>query len=127
MRRRSFKRTCRRLVLTCCVFDTVAAVGWLHFATSWLTKKLLFVADNYDMHFVPDVPFGRHAVAIDEYRRDFERVSIGVQCRPNDTIAAIRASQRPLVMNWIEVADVHSGAREFRPMAVDLASRVGRL
>jgi uncharacterized protein (DUF2235 family) len=60
-----------------CVFDTVAAVGWLHFATSWLTKKLPFVADNYDMHFVPDVPFGRHAMAIDEYRRDFERVPWG--------------------------------------------------
>ncbi len=60
-----------------CVFDAVAAVGWLHFTASWLTKKLPFVAGNYDMHFVPDIPFARHAMAIDEYRRDFERVPWG--------------------------------------------------
>ena len=59
------------------VFDTVAAVGWLHFTASWLIKKLPFVAGNYDMHFVPDIPFARHALAIDEYRRDFERVPWG--------------------------------------------------
>jgi hypothetical protein len=29
------------------------------------------------MHFVPDVPFARHAMAIDEYRKDFERVPWG--------------------------------------------------
>lgn len=60
-----------------CIFDTVAAVGWRHFADSWLTKKLPFVASNYDMHFSPSVPFARHAMAIDEYRRDFERVPWG--------------------------------------------------
>jgi uncharacterized protein (DUF2235 family) len=60
-----------------CVFDTVAALGWLHFTASWLTKKLPFVAGNYDMHFVSDIPFARHAMAIDEYRRDFERVPWG--------------------------------------------------
>lgn len=60
-----------------CIFDAVAAAGWLHFAASWLTKRLPFVAKNYDMHYVPDVPFARHAMAIDEYRRDFERVPWG--------------------------------------------------
>jgi hypothetical protein len=29
------------------------------------------------MHFVPDIPFARHAMAIDEYRRDFLRVPWG--------------------------------------------------
>ena len=34
--------------------------------------------------------------------------------------AAIRASQRPLVMNWIEAVDVHSGANGcFRRRCVD--------
>ncbi len=60
-----------------CIFDAVAAVGWLHFTASWFIKKLPFVSRNYDMHFVPEVAFARHAMAIDEYRRDFERVRWG--------------------------------------------------
>ncbi len=60
-----------------CIFDAVAAVGWLHFLTSWLSKKLPFLSHNYDMHFVSEIPFARHAMAIDEYRRDFERVPWG--------------------------------------------------
>jgi len=53
------------------VWDTVAALGWGHFAVSKLIQA------NYDMHFVHDIPFGRHAMAIDEYRRDFVRVPWG--------------------------------------------------
>lgn len=53
------------------VWDTVAALGWTHVALS----KLFF--STYDMHFVPDIPFARHAMAIDEYRRDFVRVPWG--------------------------------------------------
>ena len=53
------------------VWDTVAALGWGHFAVSKLIQA------TYDMHFVHDIPFGRHAMAIDEYRRDFVRVPWG--------------------------------------------------
>jgi uncharacterized protein (DUF2235 family) len=53
------------------VWDTVAALGWTHVALS----KLFF--STYDMHFVPDIPFARHAMAIDEYRKDFLRVPWG--------------------------------------------------
>jgi uncharacterized protein (DUF2235 family) len=59
------------------VWDTVAALGWSHFAASKLIRKLPFLSANYDMHFVPDIPFARHAMAIDEYRRDFVRVPWG--------------------------------------------------
>jgi uncharacterized protein (DUF2235 family) len=60
-----------------CIWDAVAAIGWLHFAASSLTKKLPFIGKSYDMHFPPNVRFARHAMAIDEYRRDFERVPWG--------------------------------------------------
>ena len=53
------------------VWDTVAALGWTHVALS----KLFF--SIYDEHFVRDIPFARHAMAIDEYRRDFVRVPWG--------------------------------------------------
>ena len=53
------------------VWDTVAALGWTHVALS----KLFF--STYDEHFVRDIPFARHAMAIDEYRRDFVRVPWG--------------------------------------------------
>lgn len=53
------------------VWETVAALGWTHVALS----KLLF--SNFDEHFVRDIPFARHAMAIDEYRRDFVRVPWG--------------------------------------------------
>ena len=56
------------------VWETVAALGWGHFAASKLIRKLPFLSANYDMHFVSDIPFGRHAMAIDEYRGDFVRV-----------------------------------------------------
>jgi uncharacterized protein (DUF2235 family) len=53
------------------VWDTVAALGWTHLALS------KFFSLSYDVHFVPDIPFTRHAMAIDEYRRDFVRVPCG--------------------------------------------------
>ena len=53
------------------VWDTVAALGWTHLALS----KVFSPA--YDEHFVPGIPFARHAMAIDEYRRDFVRVPWG--------------------------------------------------
>lgn len=61
------------------VWDTVAALGWTHFTLSTLRRKLPipFLSVEYDMHFVRDVPFARHAMAIDEYRKDFVRVPWG--------------------------------------------------
>ena len=53
------------------VWDTVAALGWTHLALS----KMFSPA--FDVHFVPGIPFARHAMAIDEYRRDFVRVPWG--------------------------------------------------
>jgi uncharacterized protein (DUF2235 family) len=53
------------------VWDTVAALGWTHLALS----KVFSPA--YDEHFVPGILFARHAMAIDEYRRDFVRVPWG--------------------------------------------------
>jgi uncharacterized protein (DUF2235 family) len=53
------------------VWDTVAALGWTHLALS----KMFSPA--YDVHFVPGISFARHAMAIDEYRRDFVRVPWG--------------------------------------------------
>jgi Uncharacterized alpha/beta hydrolase domain (DUF2235) len=47
------------------------ALGWTHVA---LSKLFL---STYDEHFVHDIPFARHAMAIDEYRRDFVRVPCG--------------------------------------------------
>jgi uncharacterized protein (DUF2235 family) len=60
-----------------CIWDAVGAVGWLHFGMSKLVRLLPFVSDNYDLHFPPDIQFARHAMAIDEYRRDFLRVPWG--------------------------------------------------
>jgi uncharacterized protein (DUF2235 family) len=48
------------------VWDTVAAIGWTH---------LLKI--KYDLHYPKDVRFARHAMAIDEYRKDFVRVQWG--------------------------------------------------
>jgi uncharacterized protein (DUF2235 family) len=45
------------------VWDTVAALGWAHL---WPV--------TYDLHFPKTVRFARHALAIDEYRKDFVRV-----------------------------------------------------
>ena len=59
------------------VWDTVAALGWTHFTISKIMRKLPFLSSQYDLHFVQDVPFARHAMAIDEYRRDFVRVPWG--------------------------------------------------
>ena len=48
------------------VWDTVAAVGW---------SKVL--RRGYDLHLPKDVRFARHAMSIDEYRKDFARVKWG--------------------------------------------------
>ena len=58
------------------VWDTVAALGWTHLALSKMFSP------TYDEHFVRDIPFARHAMAIDEYRRDFVRVPWGGSDRP---------------------------------------------
>lgn len=57
------------------VWDTVAALGWAHLGPvlEWLNLWPL----TYDRHFPPSVRFARHAMAIDEYRRDFVRVPWG--------------------------------------------------
>jgi hypothetical protein len=59
------------------VWDTVGAIGWLHFASFRLLRRLPFVSKEYDRHFPKNVRFGRHAMAIDEYRKDFARVGWG--------------------------------------------------
>jgi uncharacterized protein (DUF2235 family) len=59
------------------VWDTAAALGWTNFTISKIMRKLPFLASEYDLHFVQDVPFARHAMAIDECRRDFVRVPWG--------------------------------------------------
>ena len=48
------------------VWDTVASIGWGR-----------FIRNRYDPHLPRDVKFARHALAIDEYRKDFARVSWG--------------------------------------------------
>jgi hypothetical protein len=65
------------LPLAICIWDAVAALGWLHVGVSALVRFLPFVGNRYDLHFPPDVKFARHAMAIDEYRRDFLRVPWG--------------------------------------------------
>jgi uncharacterized protein (DUF2235 family) len=59
------------------VWDTVAALGWGHFALSKLRRVVPLLAVDYDMHFVRDISFARHGMAIDEYRKDFVRVPWG--------------------------------------------------
>jgi uncharacterized protein (DUF2235 family) len=59
------------------VWDTVGAIGWLHFASFRFLRLLPFVSSEYDRHFPKNVRFARHAMAIDEYRRDFARVGWG--------------------------------------------------
>jgi uncharacterized protein (DUF2235 family) len=49
------------------VWDSVAAIGWKRFFPKWA----------YDLHYPRDVAFGRHAMAIDEYRKTFSRVQWG--------------------------------------------------
>ena len=58
-------------------WDTVAALGWNHFLISWLIHKIRKSDHLFDMHFPKDVPYARHAMAIDEYRKDFVRVPWG--------------------------------------------------
>jgi uncharacterized protein (DUF2235 family) len=48
------------------VWDTVAAIGWGR-----------FVKNPYDLHLPKEMRFARHAMAIDEYRKDFARVPWG--------------------------------------------------
>jgi uncharacterized protein (DUF2235 family) len=59
------------------VWDTVAAIGWAH-----------FFKNRYDLHFPKEIRFARHAMAIDEYRKDFARVKWGgsnlAQGRPGE-------------------------------------------
>lgn len=59
------------------VWDTVAAVGW-----SRVLKR------GYDLHLPKSARFARHAMAIDEYRKDFARVKWGghnlPQTRPGE-------------------------------------------
>jgi uncharacterized protein (DUF2235 family) len=54
------------------VWDTVAAVG----LTRFVTKNL------YDEHLIPEIPFVRHAISIDEHRKDFARVKWGARIPP---------------------------------------------
>jgi uncharacterized protein (DUF2235 family) len=49
------------------VFDTVAAVGW----------HKIFPKTRYDYHLPRETAYARHAMAIDEFRKDFERVAWG--------------------------------------------------
>jgi uncharacterized protein (DUF2235 family) len=55
------------------VWDTVAAIGWGR-----------FFKNRYDLHFPREVRFARHAMAIDEYRKDFARVKWGGSSLPPD-------------------------------------------
>ena len=48
------------------IWDTVAAIGIGR-----------FIKNGYDRHLPYDVKFTRHAMAIDEYRKDFARVPLG--------------------------------------------------
>jgi uncharacterized protein (DUF2235 family) len=59
------------------VWDTVAAIGWNHLLIAWFIKMITRSEHRYDLHFPQDVPYARHAMAIDEYRRDFVRVPWG--------------------------------------------------
>ena len=53
------------------VWDTVAAIGWSR-----------FFKGRYDLHFPKEIRFARHAMAIDEYRKDFDRVGWGGSSLP---------------------------------------------
>jgi len=53
------------------VWDTVAAIGWGR-----------FFRNRYDLHFPREIRFARHAMAIDEYRKDFARVKWGGSSLP---------------------------------------------
>jgi uncharacterized protein (DUF2235 family) len=60
-----------------CIWDAVAAVGWLHVGVSQVVRWLPSISSKYDYHFPRDIKFARHAMAIDEYRQDFLRVPWG--------------------------------------------------
>jgi hypothetical protein len=60
-----------------CLWDSVGAMGWTHIAAFSVLKLLPFLKSDHDKHFTKDTPFARHAMAIDEYRRDFQRVKWG--------------------------------------------------
>jgi uncharacterized protein (DUF2235 family) len=53
------------------VWDTVAVIGWER-----------FFQGRYDLHFPKEMRFARHAMAIDEYRKDFARVKWGGSSLP---------------------------------------------
>lgn len=73
-----------------CIWDTVGAVGWLHVGVSKLVRVLPFVSGKYDRHFTPDTQFARHAMAIDEYRKDFLRVPWGGSGTvPDDSVKGV--------------------------------------
>jgi uncharacterized protein (DUF2235 family) len=59
------------------IWDAVGAVGWLHYGVSKLVRRMPFISSSYDLHFPKGIKFARHALAIDEYRRDFLRVKWG--------------------------------------------------
>jgi uncharacterized protein (DUF2235 family) len=66
------------------IWDTVAAIGWAH-----------ILPVKYDMHFPKDVVFARHAMAIDEYRKDFVRVPWGGSGTvPDETINGVDRFQQ---------------------------------
>jgi uncharacterized protein (DUF2235 family) len=67
------------------VWDSVAAIGWKRFFPKWA----------YDLHYPRDVAYGRHAMAIDEYRKDFSRVPWGGS-------GTIRASGKEAVLEPFE-------------------------
>ena len=65
------------------VWDTVAAIGWGR-----------FFKNRYDLHFPREVRFARHAMAIDEYRKDFARVKWGgSSCRQTAPASRISFSR----------------------------------
>jgi uncharacterized protein (DUF2235 family) len=78
-----------------CIWDAVGAVGWRHLGISKLVRLLPFISSDYDLHFPPDVKFARHALAIDEYRRDFHRCPWGGSGTiRNDSIGSVTRFQQ---------------------------------
>jgi hypothetical protein len=59
------------------IWDAVGAVGWLHYGVSKFVRWMPFIGSGYDLHFPKHIKFARHALAIDEYRKDFVRVKWG--------------------------------------------------
>jgi type VI secretion system (T6SS) phospholipase Tle1-like effector len=85
-REAGYFQTCHRCrifsqhsVLPYCIaiWDAVGAVGWLHYGVSKFVRWMPFIGSGYDLHFPKHIKFARHALAIDEYRKDFVRVKWG--------------------------------------------------